>query len=208
MSRCATAAASARRNTSASRMDAGEPVLVVGQRAADRARARCDRLRAGRSSSIGHLIDAVFTGDDGSGLHAPGVGACWPFITHKFGQFMYGRYPEPERWRVNLTYAARARRPRAADDPARAGQAVDCRSICSPSFRSSATCWCTAACSASPHVPTELWGGLLVTLVVASVGIAGVVPARHPPGARAALAACRSCAGPRSASSSSCAACR
>ena len=50
------------------------------------------------------LIDAVFTGDDGKVCNKPGVGACWPFITHKFGLFMYGRYPEPERWRVNLTY--------------------------------------------------------------------------------------------------------
>ena len=30
------------------------------------------------------------------------VGACWPFIQAKFPQFIYGFYPEPERWRVNL----------------------------------------------------------------------------------------------------------
>ena len=34
-----------------------------------------------------------------------GTGACWPFITAKFGQFIYGRYPDAERWRVNLVYA-------------------------------------------------------------------------------------------------------
>ena len=32
------------------------------------------------------------------------VGACWPFIQAKFTQFIYGFYPEPERWRVNLTF--------------------------------------------------------------------------------------------------------
>ena len=32
------------------------------------------------------------------------VGACWPFIQAKFSQFIYGFYPEPERWRVNLTF--------------------------------------------------------------------------------------------------------
>ena len=32
------------------------------------------------------------------------VGACWPFVAAKFGQFIYGFYPEPERWRVNLTF--------------------------------------------------------------------------------------------------------
>jgi general L-amino acid transport system permease protein len=32
------------------------------------------------------------------------VGACWPFIAAKFSQFIYGFYPETERWRVNLTF--------------------------------------------------------------------------------------------------------
>ena len=32
------------------------------------------------------------------------VGACWPFIQAKFSQFIYGFYPEPERWRVNLVF--------------------------------------------------------------------------------------------------------
>jgi general L-amino acid transport system permease protein len=32
------------------------------------------------------------------------VGACWPFIQAKLPQFIYGFYPEPERWRVNLVF--------------------------------------------------------------------------------------------------------
>jgi general L-amino acid transport system permease protein len=32
------------------------------------------------------------------------VGACWPFVAAKFGQFIYGFYPDAERWRVNLTF--------------------------------------------------------------------------------------------------------
>lgn len=31
--------------------------------------------------------------------------ACWPFIRARFDQFMYGFYPETERWRVNLGVA-------------------------------------------------------------------------------------------------------
>ena len=30
-------------------------------------------------------------------------GACWPFIANKFPQFIYGRYPLDQRWRVDLT---------------------------------------------------------------------------------------------------------
>ena len=30
-------------------------------------------------------------------------GACWAFVKARIGQFMYGRYPIDERWRVDLT---------------------------------------------------------------------------------------------------------
>ncbi len=54
------------------------------------------------------LIDAVWSGTDrtaclGGNAGRP-VGACWPFIQAKFSQFIYGFYPQPERWRVNLTF--------------------------------------------------------------------------------------------------------
>ena len=54
------------------------------------------------------LVDAVWTGKDRTAClpeaagHA--VGACWPFVQAKFSQFIYGFYPEAERWRVNLTF--------------------------------------------------------------------------------------------------------
>jgi general L-amino acid transport system permease protein len=54
------------------------------------------------------LIDAVWQGRDRSACLAENaghaVGACWPFVQAKFAQFVYGFYPEPERWRVNLTF--------------------------------------------------------------------------------------------------------
>ena len=51
------------------------------------------------------FIDAVWTGADRSACLSPGAGACWPFVEAKFGQFMYGRYPIDQRWRVELTAA-------------------------------------------------------------------------------------------------------
>jgi general L-amino acid transport system permease protein len=54
------------------------------------------------------LVDAVWTGNDRSACLAENaghvVGACWPYISAKLTQFIYGFYPEPERWRVNLTF--------------------------------------------------------------------------------------------------------
>jgi general L-amino acid transport system permease protein len=54
------------------------------------------------------LVDAVWHGTDRNACLAENaghpVGACWPYIQAKFTQFIYGFYPEPERWRVNLTF--------------------------------------------------------------------------------------------------------
>src|SRR3984957_19107988 len=57
------------------------------------------------------VIDAVWRGIDRSAClenagHA--VGACWPYVQAKFIQFIYGFYPQAERWRVNLTFVLAA----------------------------------------------------------------------------------------------------
>jgi general L-amino acid transport system permease protein len=58
------------------------------------------------------LVDAVWHGTDRNACLAENaghvVGACWPFVEAKFSQFIYGFYPEPERWRVNLTFVLAA----------------------------------------------------------------------------------------------------
>jgi general L-amino acid transport system permease protein len=54
------------------------------------------------------LINAVWEGNDRNACLAQNVGhpvgACWPYVHAKFSQFIYGFYPEAERWRVNLTF--------------------------------------------------------------------------------------------------------
>jgi general L-amino acid transport system permease protein len=58
------------------------------------------------------LVDAVWQGNDRNACleQSAGhpVGACWPYISAKFSQFIYGFYPEAERWRVNLTFVLAA----------------------------------------------------------------------------------------------------
>jgi general L-amino acid transport system permease protein len=49
------------------------------------------------------FINAIWTGDNREaclGVH----GACWAYVEAYFPQFIYGRYPDPERWRVNLVF--------------------------------------------------------------------------------------------------------
>jgi len=184
------------------------------------------------------VVNAVWSGDDGAACRVEGSGACWVFIKAKIGQFVYGRYPEAERWRVDLVFAmaiaglaplmvpqipgktwsagftflvfpvvafwllvGSAPGPDAGVLDA-AGLALGLAGIvCLGLSRSSGARlapqtlrlmgglslvvafplvmrWLlsTSGLVQLPAVPTELWGGLLVTLVVASVGITGSFP--------------------------------
>jgi general L-amino acid transport system permease protein len=49
------------------------------------------------------LFDATWHGTSREDCKAEG--ACWVFIHARFGQFMYGQYPVPLRWRVDLAGA-------------------------------------------------------------------------------------------------------
>src|SRR5437868_4704005 len=55
------------------------------------------------------LIDATWTGLDREAcITTPTrseVGACWPFITDRLNFFIYGFYPIPLRWRVDVFFA-------------------------------------------------------------------------------------------------------
>ena len=50
------------------------------------------------------LFDAAFTGESRKDCEAVADGACWAFIQERFHLFVYGFYPEAERWRVNLSF--------------------------------------------------------------------------------------------------------
>jgi len=54
------------------------------------------------------FIKAVWTGTNREACLAEAVGhevgACWAFVKAKLGQFIYGRYPDAERWRVDICY--------------------------------------------------------------------------------------------------------
>ena len=121
------------------------------------------------------LLSAVFTGSDGSACNKPGAGACWPFITHKFGLFMYGRYPDPERWRINLTYVLALAGlvplmiPRV---PGKLWLSIYLLTV----FPIVGFILVRGGIFWLPHINTALWGGLFLTLVVAIVGIVASFP--------------------------------
>ncbi|TCO83331.1 amino acid ABC transporter membrane protein 2 (PAAT family) [Plasticicumulans lactativorans] len=104
---------------------------------------------------------------------APG-GACWVFIKMRFGQFMYGFFPEPERWRVNLAWilAVLGILPLLGKrNPLRLPAAVFMLFV----YPLIAFVLFSGGFGLAP-VETSQWGGLMLTLVIAVVGIAGALP--------------------------------
>jgi general L-amino acid transport system permease protein len=182
------------------------------------------------------IVNAVWSGEDGAACRVEGTGACWIFVQAKIGQFIYGRYPDAERWRVNLVFALAVAGLFPLMVPQIPGKALSAgytlfifpiiafwllvgsaggfgtspldvaglvlalvgivcfgisrfSSAASPTLRlvgglclvvavplAARWLFSTSGLVLLPPVPTELWGGLLVTLVVASVGITGSFP--------------------------------
>ena len=120
------------------------------------------------------FLNATWVGEDGSACTRAGAGACWPFVQAKFSQFMYGRYPFEERWRVDLTYVLAVAGLVPLMIPSVPGKLW--LAIYTIAIFPILAFFLLYGGLGLPVVPTEMWGGLLVTLVVASVGIAGAFP--------------------------------
>jgi len=126
------------------------------------------------------LIDAVWSGTDRDACLAsaaqPHPGACWAFVRVWFSYFIYGFYPLGERWRVDLFFLALAfgvvwlswlSAPR--------------RAIGAVYFFVVLPVLSFVLLHGAPPiglkiVSTSLWGGVLVTIVVATIGIVASLP--------------------------------
>jgi general L-amino acid transport system permease protein len=118
------------------------------------------------------IFSANFAGQ--SRADCTGGGACWVFVEARIGQFLYGFYPEGERWRVDLAFAllAAACLPLVwLRFPAKGKIAVLLLLVYPPValllFHGGA---------GLPEIETAKWGGLFLTLVVAGVGIVASFP--------------------------------
>ncbi|WP_276487307.1 amino acid ABC transporter permease [Ectopseudomonas mendocina] len=102
-------------------------------------------------------------------------GACWVFVQQRFGQFMYGFYPGELRWRVDATIwlaivgAAPLFVPQM---PRKAFYGLAFLVI----YPIIAWCLLHGGVLGLSVVPTSRWGGLMLTLVIAYVGITGALP--------------------------------
>ena len=103
------------------------------------------------------------------------AGACWVFIYARFGQFMYGLYPHELRWRINLALIIGLLSviPLFIRAMPRRGRYLACWAVLYPD-----TVWLLlyGGYFGLERVETRQWGGLTLTLIIASVGIAGALP--------------------------------
>ncbi|HSR58753.1 MAG TPA: amino acid ABC transporter permease [Candidatus Binataceae bacterium] len=125
------------------------------------------------------VLDAVWTGNDRDACMpkqaGQAVGACWPFIKAKLPQLIYGFYPEPQRWRVDLSFvlAAVLLAPLLIPSlPYKRENAILFFGV----FPFVAFFLLVGGVFGLPYVDSHLWGGLLVTLVVAITGIVASLP--------------------------------
>jgi general L-amino acid transport system permease protein len=125
------------------------------------------------------IVKAVWTGSDGDDCRAEvigrEVGACWAFVNAKFGQFIYGRYPDPERWRVDLCFIVGAAALVPMLIPAVPGKKWNAIFLLAV-YPIMTFVLLTGGWFGLQAVETPLWGGLLVTLVVAITGIVASLP--------------------------------
>ena len=118
-----------------------------------------------------------------------GAGACWPFVTAQVRPVHVRPLSRRRALARQPHLCAGARRPRAADDPARAGQAVARRSTCSSSSRSSRFVLLRGGVFGLPHRRRPSCGAGCWSRWSSPASASRVVPARHPAGAGPALEA-------------------
>ncbi len=122
------------------------------------------------------ILDAVWRADDGAACRAPGAGACWAYIGQKFPFFMYGSYPREWVWRVDVTFVVGAALIVWLLAPRLRGKQVAAFLffVAFPVLGFVLLSGWEAV--GLPKVGTDLWGGVLVSLVVSAVGIVVSLP--------------------------------
>ncbi|TAU83430.1 amino acid ABC transporter permease [Rhizobium leguminosarum] len=129
------------------------------------------------------FIQAVWSGPDRTfcattiqgGIQPDGwSGACWAFISAKYDQFIFGRYPLDERWRpaiVGILFILLLVPMLIPSAPRKGLNAILLFAVL-PVL----AFWLLHGGFGLEVVDTPLWGGLMVTLVLSFVGIAVSLP--------------------------------
>ena len=119
------------------------------------------------------FVDAAYSGESREDCRKVAGGACWAFIGNRFQLFVYGFYPAPERWRVDLSFGLLilALVPVLYDGTPRRGKAL----IYTALYPFIAA-WLLVGGFGLTKVPTDQFGGLMLNVVIGVTGIAFSLP--------------------------------
>jgi general L-amino acid transport system permease protein len=121
------------------------------------------------------LLSADFFGTSSEDCSSDG--ACWVFVGARFDFFIYGFYPDPERWRVNVMFLMLAGFlvPQfLPGTPAAVRKWLGIFGLTLYPLISGALL--LGGVFGLPFIETGKWGGLMLTLVLSYVGIVAALP--------------------------------
>lgn len=121
---------------------------------------------------IGH---AVMPGGTVQDCRAEGAGACWAYIYARFNFFIYGFYPIDEYWRPNIVFALLTVLIVPLLIPAAPFKRINAL-LFFVVFPVVSFYLLSGGVLGMRYVPTEQWGGLMVTLIISLVGIICSIP--------------------------------
>jgi general L-amino acid transport system permease protein len=121
---------------------------------------------------IGH---AVMPGGTVLDCRVEGAGACWAYIYARFNFFIYGFYPMQEYWRPNIVFLLLAALITPLLIPSAPFKRVNAL-LFFVVFPVVSFYLLSGGVFGLRYVPTEQWGGLMVTLIISLVGIICSIP--------------------------------
>jgi general L-amino acid transport system permease protein len=121
------------------------------------------------------ILRAVWVAPDRELCNVEGAGACWPFIGDKLMQWIYGFYPQEERWRVNIVYGLGALLLAGLLIPRLPGKTWNAL-LFFLVYPVITFYLLIGGRFGLTYVETSAWGGMLVTLIIAVTAIVVSVP--------------------------------
>jgi general L-amino acid transport system permease protein len=121
------------------------------------------------------FVDAQWQGADREACVTHGAGACWAYVKANFGQFIYGRYPDAERWRINTFFILLIAGLVPMAIPSAPFKRLNLLYIVII-FPIISTVLLIGGVLGLTEVDTPLWGGLMLTIVVSIIGMVVSLP--------------------------------
>jgi len=122
------------------------------------------------------VADAVWSAPDGEMCRAPGAGACWAYIGAKAPFFIYGAYPKEFTWRIDLAFGLAAGLIAWLLWPGAGRKGAAALGFFAGLPPIGFVLLHGAPGLGLPRVDTQLWGGVMVSLLLALAGIVAALP--------------------------------